>query len=36
MRAVAELVHTLRMAGSGVFAGCAAGDMGAALVLALE
>lgn len=38
MRAVAELVQALRMAGGGVglFTGCAAGDMGAALVLALE
>ncbi|RGE47055.1 thiolase family protein [Comamonas testosteroni] len=38
MRAIAELVQALRMQGGGVglFAGCAAGDMGAALVLRLS
>lgn len=38
MRAVVELVEALRAAGGGVglFTGCAAGDMGAALVISLE
>lgn len=38
MRAIAELVQALRMQGGGIglFAGCAAGDMGAALVLRLS
>jgi acetyl-CoA acetyltransferase len=38
MRAVAELVEALRLRGGGVglFTGCAAGDMGAALLLSLE
>jgi acetyl-CoA acetyltransferase len=35
LRALVELVHALRLQGGGVglFTGCAAGDMGAALVL---
>lgn len=38
MRAIAELVEALRARGGGIgaFTGCAAGDTGAALVLAVE
>ena len=38
MRGVVELVHALRDAGGGwgLFTGCAAGDMGAALLLSVE
>jgi len=38
MRGMVELVHALRMQGGGIglFTGCAAGDMGAALLLCVE
>lgn len=38
MRAIVELVESLRMRGGGIgaFTGCAAGDMGAAVVISLE
>lgn len=38
MRAIAELAHSLALAGGGVglFTGCAAGDMGAAVVISVE
>jgi acetyl-CoA acetyltransferase len=38
MRGIVELVHSLRARGGGIglFTGCAAGDMGAALLLSVE
>jgi acetyl-CoA C-acetyltransferase len=38
MRGIVELVQALRMQGGGVgmFTGCAAGDMGAALLVSVE
>ena len=38
LRGIVELVHSLRLGGGGIglFTGCAAGDMGAALVLSVE
>jgi acetyl-CoA acetyltransferase len=38
MRGIVELVHALRAQGGGLglFTGCAAGDMGAALVVSVE
>jgi acetyl-CoA acetyltransferase len=38
MRGIVELVHSLRAQGGGLglFTGCAAGDMGAALVVSVE
>ena len=38
LRGVVELVQTLRLQGGGLglFTGCAAGDMGAALLLSVE